>query len=65
MKGKILNFLHEVEKVISVISIQVLSKKMDFPLKKMDLTFKGQKYIFYLEFLSIEIGETEFSFKKK
>ena len=30
MKGKILNFLREVEKVISVISIEVLSKKFDF-----------------------------------
>ena len=31
MKGKILNFLHEVEKMISVISVQVQSEKLDFP----------------------------------
>ena len=44
MKRKILNFLHEGEKMISVISGQVSSKKLDFPsLKKIDLTFKRQK----------------------
>ena len=34
MKGNILNFLHEVEKMISVISVQVLSEKLDFPFLK-------------------------------
>ena len=44
MKGKILNFLYQVEKMISVISVQVQSKKLDFPsLKKIDLIFKRQK----------------------
>ena len=39
-----LNFLHEGEKVIAVISIKILSKILDFPfLKKIDLVFKGQK----------------------
>ena len=43
MKGKILNFLHEVEKMISVISVQVYSKKLNFPsLKKIDLIFKSK-----------------------
>ena len=31
LKGKILNFSHEVEKIISVIAVQVYSKKLDFP----------------------------------
>ena len=31
MKRKILNFLHEVEEMISVISVRVKSKKLDFP----------------------------------
>ena len=44
MKGKILNFLHDIEKMISVISVQVGPKKLNFPsLKKIDLIFKGQK----------------------
>ena len=44
MKGKILNFLHEVEKTMSVISVQVKSNKFDFPsLKKIDLIFKRPK----------------------
>ena len=44
MKGKIMNFLHEIEKTISVISVQVQTKKFDFPsLKKIDLIFKTQE----------------------
>ena len=44
MRGNILNILHEVEKMISVISVQVYSKKLNFPsLKKIDLIFKKQK----------------------
>ena len=44
MKGKISNYLHGVEKIISVISVQVYSKKLDFfSLKKIDLIFKRQK----------------------
>ena len=40
MKGKILNFLREVEKMISVILIE----KLDFPsLKKIDLIFTRKK----------------------
>ena len=31
MKGKILNFLHEVQKIISVISVQINKKKIRFP----------------------------------
>ena len=42
MKGKILNFLHEVEKMISIISVHVQLKKLDL-FKKIDLTFKRQK----------------------
>ena len=38
-------------------------EKIGFPfLKKIDLIFKGQKYIFCLKFFSIQIGKTEFSF---
>ena len=63
INGKILNFLHEVEKMISVISVQVLSKKLDFPpLKKTDLIFKKQKKDFCSKFFSVKIGKTEFSF---
>ena len=62
MEGKILNFLREVEKMISVISVQVYSKKLNFPVKKIDLIFKRQKYIFCSKFFSIKIGKTEFSF---
>ena len=44
MNGKILNFLHEVEEVISVISIQGQSKILDFlSLKKIDLIFEGKQ----------------------
>ena len=42
IKGKILNFLHEVEKMISVISPQVWSKILDFPSLKKNIFFKRQ-----------------------
>ena len=57
MKGKILNLLHEVEKMISVISIQVYLQKLDFPLKKYTLFSRDKS-----KFFSSEIGKTEFSF---
>ena len=34
MKGKILNFIYEVEKMISVISVQVYPNKLDSPFFK-------------------------------
>ena len=48
--------------MISIISAQVWSKKLDcLSLKKKDLIFKKQKYIFCPKFLCIKIGKTEFS----
>ena len=48
--------------MISVIFVQVLSKKLNFPsLKKIDLFFKSQKSIF-VQFFSIKIGKTELLF---
>ena len=62
MKGKFLNFLGEVEKMISVICVQVYSKKLDFPSLKKDLIFKRQKLIFLSKVFYIKIGDTELSF---
>ena len=62
MKRKILTFLHEVEKMISVISVQVYSKKWDFPsLKKNRPHFQETKVNFFWKLFSIKIGKTEFS----
>ena len=47
MKGKILNFLHEVEKVILVIFIQVYSENWDFPFFLNKPHFQGIKVNFY------------------
>ena len=59
MKGKILNFLHKVEKVISVISISVQTKKLNCPSSiTIELIVKGQKYIFCSNFFSIKISKT-------
>ena len=49
--------------MISVISVQVWSKKLDLPsLTKIDLIFKRQKKIYGSKFFSIKIGKTELSF---
>ena len=61
MKG---HFLHEVEKVISVISIQDLSKKIDFPSLKKKTSISREKSKCFLQFFFIKIGKTEFSFLK-
>ena len=62
MKGKILNYLHEVEKIISIISVQVI-EQIGFPLlKKIDFIFKRLKQIFCSKIFFIKIGNNEFSF---
>ena len=57
MTRKILNFLHEVEKKISVICPSLI-EKIGFPFfKKKDLIFKRQKKNFCWKFFSIKIGK--------
>ena len=46
IEGKVLNFLHEVEKMISVISVQVYSKKLDFPSLKKIPYFQETNFLF-------------------
>ena len=48
MIGKILSFLHEVEKMISVISVQVESKKLDFPSLKKNRPYFQETKVNYL-----------------
>ena len=49
--------------MMSVISVQVQWKKMDFPSwKKNKLYFQETKVNFCSKFFSIKIGKTEFSF---
>ena len=50
MKGKILNFLREVEKVILVIDVQVSSKKLDFPSLRGYRTNQTSKNRFFFAF---------------
>ena len=55
MKGKILNFLHEVEKMISVISVQVqLKKKASFS--------RDKSKIFVQSFSLLKLAKPSFHF---
>ena len=48
MKGKILIVSYEIEKMISVISVQVESKKLDFPSLKKNRPYFQETKVNYL-----------------
>ena len=53
VKGKILNFLYQVQKMISVISVKVQSKKLDFPSSKKLTSFSRDKSKFFVQSCSL------------
>ena len=63
MKGKILNYLHDVEKIFSVISVQIKSEKLDFPSLKKYTSFAREKIKFFAQSLSLlKLAKLNFHF---
>ena len=53
MKTEIMNFLHEVEKMILVIAVHVSSKKLDFPSLKKKTSFSRDGSNFFVQSFSV------------